>query len=109
MKEVKREKFNTNNAWGFGGGIGEEITYDNGLINRKGTAYYRHMSPSKFDRWQVNVGDKEYPDFTVEIDGKKSNKVFVYKSGDNYRAYWSEKKKPFEYYDVFELVKTIEI
>ena len=34
MNEISRTNFNTNNAWGFGGGIGTEITYDNGIVKR---------------------------------------------------------------------------
>jgi hypothetical protein len=36
-------EFNTNNAWGFGGGIG--------YVRRYGTAFFRHLPPKKFERF----------------------------------------------------------
>lgn len=40
--------FNTNNAWGFGGGFGIEHTFPNGYKCREGTACYRHLRSEKF-------------------------------------------------------------
>ena len=57
---VKKEKFNTNNAWGFGGGYGNEYTYSNGLVNRKGKLCYRHTGTSPLNNWYILVdGNKE--------------------------------------------------
>lgn len=45
------EPFNTNNAWGFGGGIGEHFSCkvgDRVYDIRKGTAYFRHAKPQRF-------------------------------------------------------------
>jgi hypothetical protein len=109
MKELTREKFNSNNAWGFGGGIGTDVKYDNGLRNRFGTAYYRHTPSVSFNRWFVGGISDDYPNFEVEIRGGKTNTVFVYKEGNSYRAYWAEKKKPFNYECDWELIKTITI
>lgn len=41
--------FNTNNAWGFGGGIGLSFKFPNGIEYRTGTAYFRHQEPAEFD------------------------------------------------------------
>lgn len=41
------EKFNTCNAWGFGGGIGTSYTLGN-IEVRIATAYYRHIRPAKY-------------------------------------------------------------
>lgn len=40
---VEVQEFNTNNGWGFGGGIGKKYLYPNGYSIRKGRAYYRHL------------------------------------------------------------------
>lgn len=45
---VKTQDFNTCNAWGFGGGVGKEYTFANGITIRKGTAYYRHLPSTHF-------------------------------------------------------------
>lgn len=42
---VKTESFNTNNSWGFGGGIGTYTYYDNDFVYKVYKAFYRH-SPS---------------------------------------------------------------
>ena len=55
MKVISTEKFNTNNGWGFGGGVGTETVYDNNVVNRKGKAYYRHLPSSNFDNWYIRV------------------------------------------------------
>lgn len=60
MKAIKKERFNTNNAWGFGGGIGTETTFDNGIVNRKGKAYYRHSPSVSFDQWFIQLEDDRY-------------------------------------------------
>jgi hypothetical protein len=48
IEPVKAEDFNTNNAWGFGGGYGTEYTYPSGASIRLGTACYRHSCCSKY-------------------------------------------------------------
>lgn len=45
---VKTEPFNTCNGWGFGGGIGIQYTFANGVYIRKGKAYYRHLPSTSF-------------------------------------------------------------
>ena len=56
---IKTKNFNTNNAWGFGGAIGTETTYDNGTICRKGIACYRHAGTSRFERWyKIENGER---------------------------------------------------
>lgn len=40
--------FNTCNAWGFGGGIGQAFTSGTpGVVIKVFTAYYRHLPPAK--------------------------------------------------------------
>lgn len=57
MNKVSETKFDTNNAWGFGGGIGTETVYDNGLVNRKGKAYFRHTPSQSYDNWYVQTDE----------------------------------------------------
>jgi len=45
---VKTTDFNTNNAWGFGGGFGKEYTFANGVTIRKGKACFRHTGTTPF-------------------------------------------------------------
>jgi hypothetical protein len=47
-KAVSRSDFNTNNAWGFGGGFGVEYVFPNGSRLRIGTACYRHAPSHSF-------------------------------------------------------------
>ena len=58
MKLVKSEKFNTNNAWGFGGETGKHDTYENGFAHRHGTLSYRHQPSEKFNRYFAPDGSK---------------------------------------------------
>lgn len=41
------DAYNTNNAWGFGGGIGDRYTKGEAVV-KIGTAYFRHHPPSKY-------------------------------------------------------------
>lgn len=52
--EIASAPFNTCNAWGFGGGIGTEWTFPNGLRYRQGTAYFRHRATMQFGRFLTN-------------------------------------------------------
>lgn len=52
--EIASAPFNTNNAWGFGGGIGTEWTFPDGLRYRQGTAYFRHRASMSFGRFLTN-------------------------------------------------------
>ena len=56
---VKKEKFNTNNGWGFGGSYGNKITYSNGLVNMKGHYCYRHTGTSPRNDWYILDADGE--------------------------------------------------
>ena len=56
IEPVKAEEFNTNNAWGFGGGIGRVLTYPNGCRVREGCAYYRHLPSHSFIRYFLANG-----------------------------------------------------
>ena len=40
--------FNTNNGWGFGGGVGKSFKFNEHLELRIGKAYYRHLKPEAF-------------------------------------------------------------
>jgi hypothetical protein len=47
--------FNTNNAWGFGGGVG--TSYKRGKQGvRVGVAYYRHHPPASFMSLDISDG-----------------------------------------------------
>lgn len=59
-KAESQESYNTNNDWGFGGGIGTMYKFKNGFI-KKGTAYYRHAPSEKY--------------VTVWIDGRREKDV----------------------------------
>ena len=52
---VSQEDFNTNNAWGFGGGYGTQFKYENGFVCRKGNACYRHTGESAFTKWSYEA------------------------------------------------------
>lgn len=64
---IKVEKFNTNNAWGFGGGIGTQTTYESGAYMKEGKAYYRHMPPTKFKCYYNSSADRLIQDGYVWI------------------------------------------
>lgn len=53
---MKREDFNTNNAWGFGGAIGTKYTLKNGYYIRKGRAYFRHIKTESFTKYYDSTG-----------------------------------------------------
>ncbi len=48
--DCESREFNTNNAWGFGGGIGTSYTFPprTDVEVRVGKACYRHMKSTKF-------------------------------------------------------------
>lgn len=59
-------EFNTNNAWGFGGGIGKEFKYKKHLSLRKGTAYYRHLPSKNFTTYYYKdqqIDKKEFEEY----------------------------------------------
>lgn len=45
---IKTEPYDTNNSWGFGGGIGTSYKFANGCELRIGTAYYRHLRSHRY-------------------------------------------------------------
>lgn len=73
MNPIKTERFNTNNGWGFGGAIGVETIYDNGLFCRKGRNYFRHTPSESFERWFIEFeGDK----YELNKKPKPGDKIF---------------------------------
>ena len=44
------EDYNTNNDWGFGGGVGKIYTLPNGVVLKVGMACYRHHKSHKYYR-----------------------------------------------------------
>ena len=58
LQPISSVEFNTNNAWGFGGGIGYESIYSNGSVSRYGTAYFRHLPSEKFERFWTDKTKK---------------------------------------------------
>ncbi len=86
MREVRTIKVDTTNGWGFGGWVGDQIIYDNGLIHNKGRSYFRHLPSETHDRWYVMpLADS---DFSIQIDGnfKNAKEVNIYrgKQGTEY-------------------------
>lgn len=45
---AKPTAYNTNNAWGFGGGIGIKYDLPSGVSVKIGKACYRHQDPTKY-------------------------------------------------------------
>lgn len=60
-EQVKIEvtDFNTNNAWGFGGGIGKLVKIGEWSV-KYGTAYFRHINAEKFVRYFQTVEGKTF-------------------------------------------------
>lgn len=102
---VSTVDFNTNNSWGFGGGIGKQTEFSNGLILREGTAYYRHLPKEKFKKLSIRVDE----DFAIDVRrGQDHSKVCLYKdAGDSYRATYGEVEKPFDYETEYTLIRTV--
>jgi hypothetical protein len=60
------EEFNTNNDWGFGGGVGKMVRIG-AYACRFGKAYYRHLPSESFARFfrfdgerRIEIGEKEF-------------------------------------------------
>jgi len=66
VEPVEVIPFNTNNDWGFGGGIGKVYVYPNGYTMRKGRAYYRHL-PSHSFTYYFNNEHKEITKKEFEV------------------------------------------
>lgn len=65
--EVKIEvtDFNTNNAWGFGGGIGKLVKIGD-FTCRYGKAYFRHLKPEAFCRFFYD-GDGRHVEVSQKV------------------------------------------
>lgn len=93
MKKIKEESFNTNNAWGFGGSIGTNTYYDNGIMIRKARKHHRHTGTSSDNRVYVKAVDdfyiplrrsvKSYTD-VVNLTGVKT--ISVLECNEHYSA-----------------------
>lgn len=57
MNVVKTKKVDTTNAWGFGGWVGTETTYDNGVVVRKGRNVHRHTGTSSANAVLVKISE----------------------------------------------------
>jgi hypothetical protein len=68
---IGTERFNTNNGWGFGGSIGTQSIYSNGLVMSKGKYCYRHLLPQPFVKWYYNSENALY-EITELYDIRKS-------------------------------------
>lgn len=66
-KAIKSHAYNTNNGWGFGGGIGREFTFPNNVKLRIGRAYYRHLPPSNYVTVSVN-GNRILDEATLKLE-----------------------------------------
>lgn len=93
MNKVSETKFNTNNAWGFGGAAGTETVYDNGLVNQKGKYYYRHTSSQSFDNWYVQTDEDRYD---LNKKPKQGDIIFKVTRGENGRDFYTVAKTPEE-------------
>jgi len=79
---IKTETFDTNNGWGFGGGIGKSYTLPNGIEIRKGKACHRHHPPTPYLTISHNgtriidnsgaISDKQFKQVLEIIELKKS-------------------------------------
>lgn len=119
MEKIGKQEFNTNNSWGFGGGIYTRTFYDNGVAIDKGYAYYRHLKRSPFKRLLVKDGmvwwEVEYFNETPSSLIKKKYKIFKLEH-DEYVFYvlvkseaeldkWEERRRHF--FPEMVLVKTV--
>lgn len=68
IEPVKVEPYNSNNAWGFGGMVGERMTYPNGAIIVAGKACYRHMPSHAWVNVYNSEGKKVFSDYRLSID-----------------------------------------
>jgi hypothetical protein len=119
MKIVKRENYNTTNAWGFGGVIGERILYDNGIVHERGREYYRHSKPLSYSKLLYSFGE-ELPIVNCsdikKIIGKSLYKISsengtVVMAGVDSQPTEKEIKKVFSHYDEgykVEFIMTVE-
>lgn len=70
--------FNTNNGWGFGGGVGTSYIKD-GVEIRIGKAYYRHLPSHKFitlsldGKTRVDISEKQLITYLENILYAKDN------------------------------------
>ena len=64
---ISKEDFNTNNAWGFGGGIGVQTNYKSGAYSKKGKACYRHMPSTTFETYMNSSFERLIDDGYVWI------------------------------------------
>lgn len=120
MKIVKRENYNTNNAWGFGGAVGERVEYDNGIGHLRGRSYYRHSPSSPYSRLFVILDGEDYNiancDDIKKIVGKSLYKISSENStvamvGGDSQPTEKEIKKVFSHYDEgykVEFIMTVE-
>jgi len=93
MQIIKTSSFNTNNAWGFGGSVGTDTYYDNGIMIRKARKYHRHTGTSSDSRIYVQAKDdfyiplrrsvKSYTD-VLKLDGVTT--ISVLECNDHYQA-----------------------
>ena len=71
---VKVENFNTNNAWGYGGGVGKQFTYPSGAYVRKGYWTMRTGHQGDFFCVYDKTGKRIFD--VVSMNDIDSNKLF---------------------------------
>lgn len=70
---TKIESYNTNNAWGFGGGSGLQYTFNNMLYAKIGSASYRHSPSTKYiTLYKLNPEKTGYDRIFDENDNPKN-------------------------------------
>jgi hypothetical protein len=72
-QKATTEEFNTNNAWGFGGGIGTKYTLPDGSYVKIGTAYFRHNDPVKY----ITIYNKPHIRMFDEVNTAKTRLMAI--------------------------------
>lgn len=117
MNIIRKNQVNTNNAWGFGGLIGVETEYDNGIITIIGSNCHRHTGTSSANAIYVRI----YKNFTIEVrkgvglkgiatlNGIDTISIFSSKHGSHWQAIGKDLDSLELYGEQYKLVRKIKI
>lgn len=95
---VRKENFNTNNSWGFGGSYGTHEYYSNGVVITKGEACFRHAPSESYEKagFMLEGSEEKMPVYKRESGMQflralvrlvmNSDKLFVYENETGYRV-----------------------
>ena len=106
MKLLRKEKFNTNNGWGFGGKSGTREIYDNGYSIEKGHYTFRHSDKESFKTHYIVVNEDG---FTIKVEGKVSDTITVFQREGSYYATFKDIKVFDRYGEPFDLIGSISL